>query len=883
MKNLPVKLYGIGLPPIDKADVFEEFVVEFFNITEDCDSYVRFGRSGQEQHGIDIYSVEKKTIIQCKVKSQEWKNQKEIVKQLIKDLKSDFTKFNKYNDENDRKFNRFIFASTFHNDTSIQSECIKLSNENVTVEYFSWDVFKSKMPELIFKNYFNPYYQLLQWQSNEYEEYIINNKNAFKHNENEPLVDQLYNYFVFVFKEINIIPIHFLSYEYPFNVGTKFNPIFSPFSISTDNDDLFELFCSIRFENGKIEISNNRFIVGVDDYERKTNYIFEKLNQHSITQIRHQISHQTIQLSFPDEKKCNCVKCLYERLEYPKLLESLNSKPSDINEQFQFAYIHYLFGDYVKCAQELLEISKQINKQDEILNTIVQFNLSNLYHFIQIARRTEDENNELLNNFKSINLHALLNDIKDENNSAISHWILTSRFYTSAFEEINLYIKKVRDHYYSQLRGGWSSNFHLTHLINAFVSIEGFINGNNITFGKLSNFEELCDTFFEGLFMSYSMNDDQNNKLETFDDYLLIKMIHYSSADRLSKLIHRYKIKSLKYEMYNNKGETFFDVVDNYLSKFNTLNSVISNTNYESNYNFWNKYNDTLDRILVLLTYIDLEQNQIQKLSIDLLSFIKDRKFLNHQAVQFISQFIYHRGKLIDNEVLIDYLYLINNIGMLHEPYYIKAVVDVLYAKNFNLELPKPFLSKLMQMAFNECSLCDRKHSSEFLTEFYKISDKNSRNVIKNRILTVLSDKFKTTLYYFSVINEIIVSEDVYFNLYVDFAKANKNKLSVKSYYSKTENKRIPIVNDLLNLCFKLGIDTSVEKFKEFRELDPYYDWLFDMKNFDYNNFDPIWINEYRTSFYLIEFAKYPVIKEKVIEYLKNNHDEMLLETIILI
>ena len=84
-----------------------------------------------------------------------------------------------------------------------------------------------------------------------------------------------------------------------------------------------------------------------------------------------------------------------------------------------------------------------------------------------------------------------------------------------------------------------------------------------------------------------------------------------------------------------------------------------------------------------------------------------------------------------------------------------------------------------------------------------------------------------------------------------------------------------------MNLCFKLGVDLAQSKFDYFRELDDYYLWLFDLENFDYDKFDPRWATEYPTVHYYNEFKKYPIIKEKALEFLKSK-DNYLLEKLII-
>lgn len=90
------------------------------------------------------------------------------------------------------------------------------------------------------------------------------------------------------------------------------------------------------------------------------------------------------------------------------------------------------------------------------------------------------------------------------------------------------------------------------------------------------------------------------------------------------------------------------------------------------------------------------------------------------------------------------------------------------------------------------------------------------------------------------------------------------------------KNKRFPHLGAMFNLAFKLGSDTSEEKFKPFKGIDPYYDWLLDMDRFDYEQFDPRWITEYDTIYFVQRMKQHPKIQAKTLEYLKVNKDPVL-------
>lgn len=98
----------------------------YSTFVENTTSYVNtdfqiFGVKGQNQKGIDVFSNKTKTVIQCKLKSIGRKDET-IRKNLIQDIDADLEKVKELKIE----FDKFIFVSTFRDDTQIQEHLNQL-------------------------------------------------------------------------------------------------------------------------------------------------------------------------------------------------------------------------------------------------------------------------------------------------------------------------------------------------------------------------------------------------------------------------------------------------------------------------------------------------------------------------------------------------------------------------------------------------------------------------------------------------------------------------------------------------------------------------------------------------------------------------------------
>lgn len=131
---------SFNLPPLKNSERFEHFVCELFNYIEKTDSYVEFqifGKRGQNQKGIDIFSQKNKTVIQCKAKDSRSRDDTIRIK-LLSEIENDLDKVRELN----FPFHRMFFASTFRDDSQIQEHLNYLQAKrqySFSLQYIGWD------------------------------------------------------------------------------------------------------------------------------------------------------------------------------------------------------------------------------------------------------------------------------------------------------------------------------------------------------------------------------------------------------------------------------------------------------------------------------------------------------------------------------------------------------------------------------------------------------------------------------------------------------------------------------------------------------------------------------------------------------------------------
>lgn len=116
---------------------FQDLITDLFNAKYNSNSYIQLGRSGQKQHGIDVFSNQDSTVIQCK-----HRNNLNSVSSIVKDLKKELKEDVKKAAQSDIAFNHFILVSTYRHDAELQHYAIELRDQfkySFNISYIGWD------------------------------------------------------------------------------------------------------------------------------------------------------------------------------------------------------------------------------------------------------------------------------------------------------------------------------------------------------------------------------------------------------------------------------------------------------------------------------------------------------------------------------------------------------------------------------------------------------------------------------------------------------------------------------------------------------------------------------------------------------------------------
>lgn len=479
----------------------------------------------------------------------------------------------------------------------------------------------------------------------------------------------------------------------------------------------------------------------------------------------------------------------------------------------------------------------------------------------------------MYNELKSIDLNILISNLETKENSRLLDWIKSDSFYSDCRDKIQNSTSKIIDHYYSHLRGGWSINNEVWKLINDYAETDYFLSENYIIYDKFTEYKEINETFIEGLFASHSIHSSNNTGLESFDDWLVTKIILNGSSDSIIKFFLRYKLKEIKYKETSSQEDSFSHLINNFFSNNRLRESFLAHCE-KGNRSFWDNYNTIFCNILTVISICNFDEILINEISTKLIDYLRHETFISPSNIKYVRSFILRVGHKLEFKILSDFFYLAIGNPKYHDEYYFDVISDLFHDRKFSIDISPEDFERIINFSFEQCKDCNSRHPSTIIIPIYSIiNNKTYKLKIIETIADALNKSFDFNLFYLATIFKIIEFNDSLFNKFIDLAYPLDNQRSIKNVLLGKVDDRFDRVNHLINICFKFDIDTLDERFNKFRTLNSYYNWLLDMKSFDYNNFTPSWITEFPLKYYYRKISQSKQVKAVVEKYLLINFD----------
>jgi len=633
-----------------------------------------------------------------------------------------------------------------------------------------------------------------------------------------------------------------------------------------------EFLTSVQFINGKVVLlKNHQAISKVKDFQTKIKYIFKVLYSHQIFYVSDEVGRQSHNIYWREANStCECAKCSLDSLNFVKTFLALKSMAVTVEDKFKQAYVNYEIGNFVKSYKLYKECASQAYKAKKLsVYFICKYNLSKMKVFIASNYWGDLAEDSIVTELSGINLESEYMKSSNERNRDIHEWLVRNSFYNSSRENIVRIKGKIVEDYYSQLTGGWSVNDHAQELISEIAKLISFLNLNGIVYNKFSEYSQLFESVTEGLLASHAKNRASGSRLERFDDFLVTNLIYNGNSNSFIKYFRRYNLEWLEYVNVSNSSCELLELFRNVCSPFDTLRKTFVDNCEKNNSYFWSYFNKMFSNCIVLIGVINFEEKIIKEVLGGILLFLRTETTLHRNEIEKIEfLMIRHRGK-IGNDLALEYLEFAIKHKKYHDESFL-ATVSELFSYEDGKALPKETWQRLISIFRAECPECKYVHKIESLVHFYKHLDSKQRQELQREILARLTQQFDPNLYYFASIMDV-VDWNSFWNNFLIYCEHNIGSTSFRQSLTGEKEKRNSLVDMLVNLAYKNGVPLNEDRFNVFRRISNYYNWLFDLNDFDYNQFVPSWIAEYGTIFYVNKFKTIPKIKDGLVKYLREN------------
>ncbi|MBL7732299.1 MAG: DUF4935 domain-containing protein [Chitinophagaceae bacterium] len=657
-----------------------------------------------------------------------------------------------------------------------------------------------------------------------------------------------------------MIPLSIFSRVHPLRISNyKYNYTdYSNNTLTTNNIDLFNLFRDIDVKKMRFKATSQ--FKNSKQNKSKLLYILKRMNAQQIEYVN-MIggSQKSIDIRMKTAENKESPLSNYESFLWNKII----SKKIDLNDKLEIGFTYYRMGLHIDAINAYYEHFDTVKKNGNPTTIYVaQFCLQWLCSSAYVESNTITS--KIINECNSWNLDETY--FKFAEHSAIDREIA---LYFQNANPIQTYATKVskvldsiRGHYFSQLFGSVSGNNNFENLVFEFTHFIEFVSANRLTYTHYSDFNLICNNYTEGVLLSYALNEYQPNRLEGFDDKILETLLKYGNADKIIEIYVRF----IKHEIrYLQSTSSFMTCALAFLS---IDTSLIQKVEEKSTYNFYKPFFEMFWSLIALLSTVKFKKEFIISCFEKIFIHLRELPKRETHKLKHLSSFLHRNWKILSREHISNLFMLVVSTKEMHSYSLFDTFNKIAESSNYKFFSNRSEFDNLLNENLTTCEKCGRQHDNILIT-CHKALPTEFRNDLKARIEKQLDLELNFDLYYKASIFEIID-----YNRYFEKLLGMLEKpTSISSGWWADLDKEIKFrrLNELLNLVYKNSIHLPPNFINKMKGLSHYYDWLLDMKNFDYKKFNPLWVAEYTTEYYLRVIFKNRTVCRLVQKYLKTN------------
>ncbi|MET0636111.1 MAG: PIN domain-containing protein [Chitinophagaceae bacterium] len=700
-------------------------------------------------------------------------------------------------------------------------------------------------------------------------------QNSIPVDRTKPVLDQVYDYLVKRFELLHIIPKELFTVHYPFAKADVFPYRPDPYTLVTDNQEVYDLLTLIKIENDEITTGKDHIRDAED--EKKIRLIFRYLADNLVEWIAFKEKDAVPLVYSGHPFSCLCSLCTYKRFQFAHLLHREREPQEEGSDdslvhQLRFIYGQYKIGRFVEAAKLYQAIFNNYKPQRDIIYYILAFNLRNLAPYLQRDYWDNSEIRKLAGELLKIDLDKVFRECNHHfEDDQLLQYIHEIQFISNPFKRMQEKLNIITDHHYGQNTG---FNQNVRRLRELYTTTENFLNQNGIIYDVNGDYESLARQYTMGLLASYGNNDLMSGKLIHFNDDLLNKLLLAGNAEDMQKFLNRFKLKEIEYYQTASDGNTFTDSFEYMLDNHKAVTTIFKSGNDLNKRFFWDSYSQVIYNALTLLAMLKMDRDLINRLAVKSLVLLEEEGELFYfQMLKHFRFFLYRKKDVLSDEVLQSYYKAALKSKLFGTDNFFETIVGLMNDRKIEIELTNEELKVVNEELLDKMS--ELKTSDWFSVGniFKTIVNEDQKVTIRQTVMNKLSHDFDAGQYYLATMFEVLVPDPGFQAKYLQeveklIEKGQQRRLYVnKEYY--TDNR----IDNFFNYCLHFGVPVPATIATKAPDMGAYYRWLNDPDNFDYKNFNTDWLYNHFTTSFKRRFRKSMRLKDHLLNIIRTDPD----------
>lgn len=647
-------------------------------------------------------------------------------------------------------------------------------------------------------------------------------------------------------------------------------------TLHTDNEEFFQFICNIEIVDNKYYVEDSSSIINAD---KKLKRIIDFFQQNAIHHVEYSGKNKDFRnkrLCIHDlflNEECNCERCNYDRLNFYNsnhILQSSNVAGSNL-ERLRKGYTFYLLGDLNNSISEFKKLNKVALKQNNpIIYTITKYNLIHLKRFLELD--FSSDNHELIQELSELNFETdeifvaqyapfFLDFYNQFKNDA---------YFDYVFKKVDQVLTEIQKISFSDKYGSRFSNSKVNEIQYGFLRALCFIEFNYVVFNNFHEYQVLANKVLEGYVALHAIKNKDSSHYKEFDLLIMRMWLFHADLKQTNHILHRYNLRSISLKNNNE----FFKEYQLYLDNLFVSVDYILNSIKKKNYIFINKVERICWNFTLIFSRINLGDkllNQLIGKVLDFLEVLNIRSFLNDEAIYQLVAF--QEGITAEN--LLRIMKILDQHNMQYSSAY-SAVIDNIVLHHNEKKTIGLVKERIGLKDFSKEELFKSEDDAKFISLVFASLNIDNQIRIKNIINDELVSNFNPDFFYIFTIYDVIDFQEGLFRKFVkEVPDDTKKNEAMKNLFlnSWLYNFRL---GQVLNLIFhhNIPITDDLRQLSSLSNTKLYYDWLFNLDDFDYSNFDIYWLLNYKTASYYKAFKRSKKLMKVIEKSMKDDYIE---------